>query len=62
MIQVKAYRSVRNTKVFLNNSSPRICQVTITPKTVNLKYQRVDLENIIFDGENVIYDGEQVKI
>lgn len=61
MIEVKATKSAHHTKIILNNSSPRLCRITISPKIVCLKFKRVDLENVIFDGENVIFDGEQVK-
>ena len=52
MIEIKIAKSLIHPK-----SVRRIREM----KVVNLKYVRVDTENIIFDGENVIFDGEQLK-
>lgn len=56
--KITQYRYVG--KTFMNTGSHKINRVTYAPKVVNLRYRRVDLENVIYDGENVTYDGEQV--
>jgi len=60
MIEAKSVQLSKEAKVILYNPGTKICHISITPKTVNLKFRRVDTEHVIFDGENVIFDGEQV--
>jgi hypothetical protein len=60
MIEVKVCHVTRKPFVLFGVSSVKATRYTPTSKIVNLKYQRVDSENVIFDGENVVFDGEQV--
>jgi hypothetical protein len=61
MIQVKVCHITKSPSVLIGTSTVKATRYTPKSKIVNLKYKRVDLEDVIYDGENVIFDGEQVQ-